>query len=134
MMIVSSRNAYYGFYDFTYNSVSCSSFPRTAVTATIDPAGTWSGATSTDWSVATNWCGNAVPTSSIDALIKQKPNSPVLNTTQSVRKLTIASGVPFTLNATLNVADSLNTNNNTITGSGKNRTERCNCPGYKRRP
>ena len=59
-----------------------------SITETVTPSilnYTWTGVTSTDWNVATNWSNNVLPTSGVTVTIPSAPtNQPVLSTDFSV--------------------------------------------------
>ncbi|MGB4848502.1 MAG: hypothetical protein WBP41_11320, partial [Saprospiraceae bacterium] len=79
-----------------------------SVTITLNPSGTWTGTTSTDWNTGSNWCGG-VPTSSTDVIITSTPiNQPVIGAAGGLsRNITIGSGSTLTISGT-----------NTLTVSG----------------
>ncbi|MBI4947334.1 MAG: right-handed parallel beta-helix repeat-containing protein [Bacteroidetes bacterium] len=80
---------------------------------------TWSGAVSTVWSNASNWCGS-VPTSAIDVNIPGgAPRYPTLTADATVKNLTIETGGSLTCGAqTVNIYGNF-TNNGTFTaGTG----------------
>lgn len=83
------------------------------------PVTTWTGVTSTDWTVASNW-NNGVPTAGTNTFIPSGvPNNPVINTVQDVYNLTVNSGAIITINSSGNLQiGSLLSHNGTITGSG----------------
>ncbi|MFH7015977.1 T9SS sorting signal type C domain-containing protein [Flavobacterium sp. FlaQc-47] len=63
-------------------------------------AGYWTGATSTDWNTASNWCGNVVPTNSTNVIIPTgTPNMPTIaaGITAVVNNLTINASASLTL-------------------------------------
>ncbi|WP_394775696.1 T9SS sorting signal type C domain-containing protein [Flavobacterium sp.] len=63
-------------------------------------AGYWTGAASTDWNTASNWCGNVVPTNSTNVIIPAgTPNMPTITTgtTAVVNNLTINASATLTL-------------------------------------
>ncbi|MFZ3575798.1 collagenase [Tenacibaculum finnmarkense] len=63
---------------------------------------TWAGTTSTDFSEATNWDTNTIPTSYDDVIIPSGlTNYPVISTATEVKTLTIASGATLIANAAL---------------------------------
>jgi len=63
------------------------------------PAGvTWTGATSTNWSVATNWNPPVVPTTTDDVVIPSGPsNMPAVTTSCSAKTLTVNTGATLNL-------------------------------------
>ncbi|MGN6644994.1 MAG: beta strand repeat-containing protein [Cytophaga sp.] len=85
----------------------CKSASRTPVTATINIcAVSWTGATSTAWTTASNWSYGFVPAASDTAIIPTGvPYYPVIATTMSVYKLRINSGASVSVasTGTLNV-------------------------------
>ena len=85
----------------------------------IVPATTWTGALSTDWTLAGNW-DNGSPASSSVVTIAATSKSPVISTAQSVKSLTLASGAILTNNSSLSIATSLSFGSatGTINGSG----------------
>jgi hypothetical protein len=82
---------------------------------------TWTGTTSTDWNISTNWSTNAIPTASDNVNIPNVTNDPVVTqsgsslavcnniTIASGAVVTIATGKSLTVNGTL-------TNNAGVTG------------------
>jgi hypothetical protein len=78
----------------------------------------WQGTTSTNWNTASNWNKNAVPTSTDPViLVAGTPFAPALNTPQTVKSLTINTGVTFTNTVTLSITGAC-TNNGTLAGTG----------------
>ena len=67
----------------------------------------WTGVTSTDWSVATNWYSGIVPNLNSAVTIAAATNQPVIATNANANSLTIASGATLSVTA----------NNLTVTGS-----------------
>jgi M6 family metalloprotease-like protein len=53
----------------------------------------WTGAISTAWENAGNWCGNIVPNSASDVIIDNAINNPVISSSVTINSLTIVSGV-----------------------------------------
>lgn len=71
----------------------------------------WTGAISDSWTVAGNWCGNAVPSIYDDVTIAASGNNPVIASgTANSRSLTLEASAVLTVNsgATLNVVNALN--------------------------
>ena len=80
---------------------------------------TWSGGVSTNWTLATNWGGCAIPSCSIDAVVApSSANQPVLAANQTVKNLIISPGASLTINAgvTLTICGDF-TNNGTLIAS-----------------
>jgi len=77
---------------------------------------TWTGTTNTDWNTSSNW-DNGIPTSSLDAVIANVTNKPIVNTASMVcNNLTINVGSSLTINAGKNLTVSGNlTNSGTFT-------------------
>ncbi|MEO8636640.1 MAG: hypothetical protein ABI587_15290 [Gemmatimonadales bacterium] len=76
---------------------------QTAGGATINWAGVgpiiWTGTTSTNWSVGTNWSGGAVPTNADDVVIPSGGNQPSVTASCSAQSLTVNVGATLGLNA-----------------------------------
>ena len=84
-------------------------------------AGSWTGASSTDWNTATNWCDGVVPTSSTNVTINSGGNQPVISATAVCNTLTINSGATLTVSGsnTLTVSSNWTNNGGTFTpGTG----------------
>ncbi|TNE59066.1 MAG: T9SS type A sorting domain-containing protein [Bacteroidetes bacterium] len=86
---------------------------------------TWSGATSSDWNVSTNWIPVGVPTAAHNVVIPNTTNDPViLNTVDAEAKsITVYSSAAFTINTggslTLNGATDIGLyNSGTVNNSG----------------
>lgn len=82
----------------------------------VSTAGGWKGTTN-NWNTASNWCNNAVPTSTTDVTISTGvPNQPQVTAASSCRNLVINAGASVTLNAsnTLDIYGNF-TNNGTFT-------------------
>lgn len=82
---------------------------RTAIVITIQSS--WTGAVDSSWTTAGNWCGNAVPTSSVDVIIPEVTNLPTLAAGQTgyARNLTLGANATLTVatGATLSVENVL---------------------------
>ncbi len=66
--------------------------------------GIWTGATSTAWNVATNWCNNTVPVATTDVYIPAGvSNMPLISSTSNIRcrNITIAEGATLTMSASV---------------------------------
>jgi hypothetical protein len=73
---------------------------------------TWTGAVSTDWNTAGNWT-NGVPAATVEAVIPDVTNDPLLNTSTGLAKtITVQSGASLTIGAT----GTLTINNSTAQG------------------
>ena len=91
----------------------------TVSSSTCTP-GTWLGSTSTDWNVATNWCGG-VPTSTTNVIINASGNQPVIGSAGGLcNNIIINSGATLTMSGAYNLTVSGNwTNGGTYTpGTG----------------
>ncbi len=82
------------------------------------PSYTWTGTTSTDWFVASNWTNSTLPDASADITIDDVVNDPVISnsTVAQVNDLTINSGATLTLEpgARMTVNGDLTTNDGLI--------------------
>jgi hypothetical protein len=81
----------------------------------------WTGATSSDWTITSNWSNSTIPTAASNVTIPAGTTN-ALNitsgqTTLVARKLTINSSATVTIDGNLNVSDSI-TVNGIITGTG----------------
>ena len=65
----------------TFTATSGTGKSGTSGAVTINTAGTWTGATSTNWNTASNWAGGSVPTSATDVIIPDVANDPVIGVT-----------------------------------------------------
>lgn len=90
------------------------------LTATTCVAGEWTGAISSDWNVAGNWCNNTIPTATTDVTIPVGPtNMPVVGAAGgNCRNITIATGAVLSISSTnaLNVYGDW-TNNGSFTAN-----------------
>jgi hypothetical protein len=90
------------------SSGGCSSTSNTVQKSITTGSFAWIGGVSTDWSTATNWCGNTVPTATDNVTINSgTANSPVIDaTTAYANNLTLATGASLTMQnaALLNIA------------------------------
>ena len=82
--------------------VEPSAVPSTTYTPSgsfyLGGSGTWRGTSSTDWSVASNWCGS-VPTSTVDVVVPTgNAFLPALSTASVCRGLTLNSDATLNLN------------------------------------
>jgi hypothetical protein len=74
----------------------------------------WTGTTSTSWSVSTNWNPNGVPSTSDSVTITNQTNNPLLNANKSVKKITMTSGTLNLNSYTLTISDYCTFNGGTI--------------------
>jgi len=123
------------YYRAVVTSGACSSANSSSASVTVSNANTWTGATSTAWTTASNWsCGQA-PTSATEVTIGTSTNNPIITSDVAINSLTINSGATLTVNSTFdltvtdviinngtltieNNANLLQTNNVSNTGSG----------------
>ncbi len=83
-------------------SATVTGAPPVTFSATATPTGpitaTWTGASSTDWFVAGNWSPAVVPGAADDVTIPTgTPNPPALSADDSIKSLTVATGVSLSL-------------------------------------
>jgi hypothetical protein len=69
---------------------------------------TWIGGASGDWNTATNWSGNAVPTSVDDVVINAGATVSISSGSGSVRSLTVSGTLDVTAGTSLNIAGASN--------------------------
>jgi len=82
------------------------------------PPNTWTGASSNAWATASNWTNATVPDNLASITIPSgTPNSPIISTAVTIKKITIASSATLTNNNTFNISDSLIVDG-TLAGSG----------------
>ncbi len=82
------------------------------------PPYTWTGATSTSWTTASNWTNATVPDALAAVTIPSgTPFQPTISSSVTIKKIKINSGATLTNNNTLNISDSL-TVDGTLSGSG----------------
>lgn len=107
----------------TNPSTNCSS--TFAVNGTLSVwttgGGTWTGAVSSDWHNAANWCGG-VPTATTDVFISgpsvSVPNQPEISASATCRNITLYTGAILTTNGTNSLDVKGNwTNNGTLVAS-----------------
>jgi len=92
--------------------------------ASLSFTNSWTGVTSTNWNVASNWSCNTVPTDSVDVTIPSgTPNSPIISSAATARDLTVAAGATLTINTanTLSINGQL-TNQGTFSATATNAT------------
>ncbi|MES2774993.1 MAG: hypothetical protein V4722_12455 [Bacteroidota bacterium] len=82
-------------------------YTATAVILVYDLTNTWTGAISNNWSTAGNWSAGTVPTATINVVIPNVTNDPIITTTGAVaRTIHVKPGASLTLNATGNLTTS----------------------------
>ncbi|GAB3690240.1 hypothetical protein GCM10027592_07370 [Spirosoma flavus] len=108
------------------NANGCtSSTTATVVNAISATLLTWTGAVSTDWNTAGNWCPSRVPLTSDDVLIPSAPaNKPVLSTTAVANSVEVGSGSSLSITTAGSLTINGSRNNNgfinrgTVTNNG----------------
>ncbi|MBP9689386.1 MAG: T9SS type A sorting domain-containing protein, partial [Bacteroidia bacterium] len=107
---------------------SCATVNSNEFEVAVTNSGIWTGATSSSWNVATNWCGG-VPTATTDVVIPSgTPNGPSIDITTAVaRNITVDAGATLNFTGTTNIIDikgnlvvngTFNTVNGTVSLSG----------------
>ena len=87
---------------------------------TVSTPNGWSGATSTDWNLASNWCSGAVPGAGTNIVVPDVTNDPVMLTSGACNNLLFSPGGNITVtpgNLTVN-GNITATSNNSISGTG----------------
>ena len=97
-------------------------FPNTAtgiISLGTCIAGSWTGATSTDWHTASNWCSGTVPTAADNVVIISGTNEPIISAAAECNNITINPGATVTLSGTntLNVSGNFNNNGSFTTNA-----------------
>ena len=108
-----------GVYTLQVTAAGCTATAYTNLKST-NTTGQWTGAVSTDWADANNWCSGIVPTVLIDVTIASTATRmPTISSTATSKNLIINSGATLITSAagTLNIAGNI-TNNGTMTNSG----------------
>ncbi len=86
---------------YTASSVSngCTGY-ATPISITVNDK-TWTGAVSTSWNAAGNWCGNQVPMATDNVVIPAVTNQPVVsgNITALASSISVATGASLTVNS-----------------------------------
>jgi len=72
---------------------------------------TWTGGTSTDWSVSGNWSAG-IPTSGVDVIIPTTVRLPTVTATSACNSITVTGVSTITLSAALTVTNGLTINSN----------------------
>jgi len=105
------------------NNTCPTAYSSTATVTVIQCAGTWTGATSTDWNKASNWCNNVIPTATTDVVIPSGvTNYPTIGSLGGLcNNITINSGASLTQkpDSASNLFVSGNWANNGTYSSGK---------------
>ncbi len=84
---------------------------------------TWTGGTSSVWTVANNWSNGIVPDQFSNVTITSgTPNQPIISTNTTINSLNIAAGVMLTVNAGVNltVTDAITNNGSMTIANGSN--------------
>ena len=113
----SAANA--GVYTLQVTAAACTATAYTTLKST-NTIGQWTGAVSTDWGDANNWCSGIIPTALIDVTIASTATRmPTISGTATCKNLTINSGATVTTSASgiLNIAGNI-ANRGTMINSG----------------
>lgn len=106
-------------YFVRYYRYGVSDPPPGNFTISVTTTGGWSGLTSTDWGVASNWCSGLVPGVGTNVTIPDVTNDPVMLTAGNCNNLTLLPGGTITIAPNnLTVNGNVIGSNNTLTGSG----------------
>ncbi len=102
-------------YDMTlYKGSQTSSLPNVFVDA--NAVYTWTGTTSNDWNVSSNWQGNVAPLTTNSVSIPATSTQPLVGATSACKDLTIDNSASLTINPSGNLSVSGNlTNNGSLT-------------------
>lgn len=111
----------------TNNALCFSSTSATSNNLIMNVGNLFTGATSTNWSDAYNWCTNSIPTSTSNVIIAANSTRfPTISSSASTNQLRIDSGALLTVTGTLQIAGSITNKgsfeatNGTITLNGTN--------------
>lgn len=107
-------------YRVRYFSYGVSDPPPGNFTIRVTTPGGWSGLTSNDWGVSTNWCSGVVPGVGSNVTIPDVTNDPTMVTAGNCNNLILLPG--GTINATpndLNVKGNIIGSGNTLSGTGR---------------
>jgi len=64
------------------------------------PPHIWTGTTSSDWNIASNWNVSSVPTAAAIVIIPVRPNQPISSSAIEVTEITLNTGAIFTMQST----------------------------------
>ncbi|MFP5042564.1 YCF48-related protein [Parasediminibacterium sp. JCM 36343] len=103
----------------TTNSAGCDSTATLNLTITASGI-TWTGTTSANWSTASNWSNNAVPTSTDSVTIPRNGggNEPVISGTASIKYINIGSGRTLSIIGMLNLYGTISNGGNLFANNG----------------
>jgi concanavalin A-like lectin/glucanase superfamily protein len=96
-------------------SNGCASSGQTAVTTSTNYV--WTGTTSTDWSVGSNWQCGSVPTTTSNVIIPSVTNKPILSVSVTINSITLNSGATLGLNGKTFTINGTPSGTGTYTGS-----------------
>ena len=108
-----------GVYTLQITAAACTATAYTNIKST-NTTGQWTGAVSTDWGDANNWCSGIIPTALNDVTIASTATRmPTVSNVATCKNLIINAGATVTtsVTGTLNVAGNI-TNNGTMTNNG----------------
>ena len=92
--------------------------PPSNVSIRVITPGGWSGLTSNDWAVGSNWCDNTVPGVGASVVIPNTATPPTVLSTANCNNITLLPGATVvTTPNSLNVKGNLAGNGNTLTGT-----------------
>ena len=93
------------YYRAVVNTGACSTVVSDVITITVTYTFIWNGSVSTDWHTAANWSCNTIPTLSLDVVIPETANQPVVSngTTALGKSLVIQDGAILTINPMNNI-------------------------------
>ncbi|MFY7883487.1 MAG: hypothetical protein ACOVOV_01440, partial [Dolichospermum sp.] len=95
----------------------CAAANSSPVLITVNPNETWIGATSTNYSTGSNWCGGSVPASNSDIIITATGNNPILTSNLTVNNITlndtlVLGGYKLTINGAVSGTNTVLTGSN----------------------
>ncbi len=89
----------------TATSAGLTGSPATFTATTSSIARTWTGATSNQWTTATNWSPAGVPGAGDSVFVAVTSTAPTLSASTTVAALVLASGAPLTIAAGATLTD-----------------------------